>query len=97
MEFRTYRKGKHSYTRIGQGVEVRDERPHPVDVECEEGVKEVYANRFEVRGEEGKVEVRFKLELTAVPEREVACLRLPWATARALRADLQRALEEERR
>lgn len=97
MEFKRYRKGKHTYTRIGHGVEVRDERVRPVEAEYGAGVREVYANRFVVVGCRDAVEVRFKLGLLAVGEREVACVRLPWKAALALKADLERLLAGEGR
>jgi hypothetical protein len=92
VDFKRYKKGSHTYTRLGKSVEVRDDRPRSLPVEFSSETAEVYSNAFEISCDARGFRLDFGRHLPPAPADKLLdrrTVRLTWQTAVRLKQDLE--------
>jgi len=95
MKHKKYTKGKHTYTRWGNVVEVKNDTAAKLEAEIADGTKEIYANSFHVTGQPDALHLRFTKIIPPVEKiYDSVTAVLSYEAAKNLMKDLERLLKD---
>lgn len=96
MKYKKYRKGKHTYTRLGKIIEVSNNTPQSIPVKTDPTTREVYTNYFEISFDEKGFFLVFGRRLPPAPSDKILdriVLRLSCSTAEQLMKEIEKNLQ----